>query len=85
MEYVKYKWAIRALNPRNTSEKKSIDHAHAGIGYFILSAPTDSQKFYVVGYKHLGGDLNAVSDWANQYQVETLEAMNMRRYSLEQK
>lgn len=82
MEYVKYKWAIRALNPRNTSDQKSIDHAHAGIAYFILSAPTDSQKFYVVGYKNFTGELSTGSDWADNYQIEKLDKLDASRYGL---
>ena len=77
---VSFNWAIRALNPKSEADKKAIAHASAGIAYFILSPPSDSQRFYLVGYKNFTGQLTVGSDWANQYQIEKLNKMDERRY-----
>lgn len=79
-ETITFKWAIRALNPKSEADKKAIAHASAGIAYFILSTPSDNQKFYLVGYKNFTGELSTGSDWANTYQVEKLNKMDERRY-----
>lgn len=81
---VTFKWAIRALNPKSEADRKAIAHASAGIAYFILSTPSDSQKFYLVGYKNFTGELSTGSDWANQYQIDKLNDMNERRYGTSQ-
>ena len=77
---IDFSWAVRALDPKNESDKKAIAHAGAGIAYYILSPPSDGQKFYVVGYKNFTGELTTGSDWANTYQVEKLNKMDERRY-----
>ena len=79
---ITYNWAIRALNPKSEADKKAIAHASAGIAYFILSSPSDNQKFYLVGYKNFTGELNTGSDWANQYQIEKLNKLHASRYGL---
>lgn len=81
---ITFNWAIRALNPKSEADKKAIAHASAGIAYFILSPPSDNQKFYLVGYKNFTGELNTGSDWANQYQIEKLNKMDERRYGASQ-
>lgn len=80
MERVAFNWAVKALNPKNTEDKKSIDHAGAGIAYYILSSPSDSQKFFVVGYKNFTGELSTGSEWANKYQIEKLNKLDDYRY-----
>lgn len=79
MRRIGFRWAVRALNPKNIEDKKSIDHASAGIAYCILSSPSDNQKFYVVGYKNFTGELSIGSEWANSYQVEKLNKLDSRR------
>ena len=80
METVKYQWAVRALSPKN--DKKSVDHLLAGVAYYLLSPPSDGQKFYVVGYKNFTGELSTGSEWANSYQIEKLDKLDASRYGL---
>lgn len=77
---IKFRWAVRALNPKNGSDKRAIDHLNAGIAYYPLSLPSDSQKYYVVGYKNFTGNLATGSDWASQWQAEKLDKLDERRY-----
>lgn len=76
-----YSWAIRALNPKSGADKRSIDHANAGIGYYILDVPGSSRNYYVVGYKHFEGPIRHGSEQANEYQVKRLDELDRIRYS----
>lgn len=48
MSLVRYDWVIRTLNPKVEKDKKSIAHANAGIGYYIISTPETGKNYYVV-------------------------------------
>lgn len=80
MSTVSFKWAVRTLDPKQ--HKNAIDHLMAGYAYYLLSPPSDGQKFYVVGYKNFTGELSVGSDWADQYQIKKLNSLDASRYSL---
>ena len=79
-ETQRYVWAIRTLNPKVERDKKSISHANAGIGYYIISAPETGRSYYIVAFKHFGGLLQNGAELANPHQVEKLEQMDNYRY-----
>ena len=81
MQTVQYRWAVRALNPKQN--KNAVDHLMAGYAYYLLSPPSDSQKFYVVGYKNFTGELSTGSEWANQYQIDKLNSLDRSRYGID--
>lgn len=81
MERVSYQWAVRALNPKNDKDKKSIAHALAGIAYHILKSPEPGKPYYVVGYKYFGGEMTLGSELATPSQSERLEKLDKIRYS----
>lgn len=82
MSYVRYNWVIRTLNPKVEKDKKSIAHASAGIGYYIISTPETGKNYYVVAYMHFGGEIPVGHQLANKYQAEKLEKMRAVRYSI---
>lgn len=79
---VKWRWAVRALNPRLETDKKAIDHMKAGICYFFLDeiTPYGNKPVYVVGYKHFSGSLSVGSEWADKKQIERLDELDRIRY-----
>lgn len=82
-ETITYVWAIRTLDPKSEKDKKSISHASAGYGYYILQPPEGMRKYFVVAYKHFGGMLPQGVQLATPYQAKQLETMDSHRYTRE--
>lgn len=79
---MKWRWAIRSLNPRLATDKKAIDHMRAGVGYYFVKEinPYGGKPVFVVGYKHFGGPLKPGSEWASSSQARTLDKLDALRY-----
>ena len=80
-ETMQYTWYITTLVVgKNSQDAKSIDHLNAGIGYYMLEAPTNTEKYYIVGFKYFIGEILPHWEKATSYQVEKLEKMDKSRY-----
>lgn len=77
-QYAKYEWAVRALNPKNEKDKRSIANATKGFGYVILKQPEAGKQYYIVGFKHFGGPLSTGSQLATPEQSRLLEKIDGR-------
>ena len=82
-QYVKWQWAIRTLNPKLASDKRSIEHMGAGIGYYFLDKVkvAGSRPLLLVGYKHFAGPLSHGSEWAQPHHIAKLDKLDQIRYS----
>ena len=83
MNYVKWRWAIRTLNPKFSADKRSIEHMGAGIGYYFLDEVkvAGSRPLLLVGYKHFAGPLAHGSEWAQLHHIAKLDKLDQIRYS----
>lgn len=79
-----YVWAIRTLNPKDDKDKRSINGAQAGYGYYIINAPDGVKQYYVAAFKHFGGELRPGAELATDWQANKLEDMDAHRYWREQ-
>ena len=81
-QYVKWRWAIRILNPKLTSDKRSIEHMGAGIGYYFLDEirVAGSKPLLLVGCKHFAGPLSMGLEWAQPHHITKLDKLDQIRY-----
>jgi len=74
-----YRWVIVELDPSDPADKRSLDHARAGIGYYIISGPRVKGSPYIAAYKHFGGKLYR-GQLATEQQSQKLEELDSNRY-----
>ena len=73
-----YRWVIVELD--STSDKKSLEHANAGYGYYIISKPQGRGSSYIAAYKLFGGKIER-GQLATPEQADRLEKMDDSRYT----
>jgi len=79
-EAKRWQWLVRVLDPKNSIDKKAIDHLNAGFCYYLLAPPSAMQKFYIVGYKHFGGPIPYYAEPADELQSKRLDELDTTRY-----
>lgn len=79
-ETKRWQWLVRVLDPKNSIDKRAIDHLNAGIGYYLLAPPSGIQKYYLVGYKHFGGLIPYYAEPANDWQTKRLDELDAARH-----
>lgn len=77
---VTYRWVIVELDPK--LDERSINHAKAGIGYYIISPPANRNDVFIAAYKHFGGSIGR-GVLASDEQAKKLEEADNNRYHWE--
>lgn len=77
---VQWRWAIRVLDPKDESDKKSIEHAERGVGYVVVRKPTRDENYYIVAYRHCAGPLPEGHEFASSEQIKKLNELDEKHY-----